>query len=46
MLAISADKRFLAVAGNPNVRVFDIRESTMQAALNSNTDIDMSGNLN
>ena len=33
----------MAVAGNPNIRLFDIQESTMQAALLSSTEVDMSG---
>ncbi len=42
-LTISEDKKFLAVAGNPNIRLFDIQESTMQAALLCLTEVDMSG---
>lgn len=41
-LTISPDKKFLAVSGNPNVRIFDIEETLATSALASTTSPDFS----
>ena len=41
-LTISPDKKYLVVAGNPNVRIFDIEETLSTAALASTTSPDFS----
>lgn len=43
-MAISPDKKFLLVAGNPNVRIFDIEETLNIALTNSHIQQDFSGN--